>query len=101
MVHLLIKIQLKDYKLKINSIPLFCDNMSEINISKYPVLHSKTKHIEVRYHFIRECVQKIIINIQFVKFEEQLVDIFAKPLCEDRFCMLRTNLGMRDFNYVE
>ena len=58
-----LKTQLEDYKLKINSIPLFCDNMSAINISKNLVLHSRTKHIEIKYHFIREHVQKGTIDI--------------------------------------
>ncbi|XP_057745484.1 secreted RxLR effector protein 161-like [Arachis stenosperma] len=96
-----LKTQLEDYKLKINSIPLFCDNMSAINISKNPVLHSRTKHIEIKYHFIREHVQKGTIDIQFVKSEDQIIDIFAKPLCEDRFCSLRKSLGMFDLSFVE
>ncbi|XP_057745411.1 secreted RxLR effector protein 161-like [Arachis stenosperma] len=89
-----LKIQLADYKLNVENIPLSCDNMSAINISKNAVLHSRTKYIEVRFHSIREHVQKGNISIQFVKSEDQLADIFIKPLAEDRFCMLRTNLGI-------
>ena len=96
-----LKTQLEDNKLKINSIPLFCDNMSAINISKNPVLHSRTKHIEVRYHFFREHVQKGTIDIQFVKSEDQLADIFIEPLCEDRFCTLRKSLGMFDLSSID
>ncbi|KAL1291005.1 hypothetical protein AAHE18_20G170500 [Arachis hypogaea] len=96
-----LKTQLEDYKLKINSIPLFCDNMSAINISKNHVLHSITKNIEIKYHFIRKHVQKGTIGIQFVKSEDQLADIFTKPLCEDRFCTLRKSLGMIDLSSID
>lgn len=75
--------------------------MSAINISKNLVLHLRTKHIEIKYHFIREHVQKGTIDIQFVKPEDQLADIFTKPFCEDRFCSLRKSLGMIDFVSVE
>ncbi|KAL1364175.1 hypothetical protein AAHE18_03G199200 [Arachis hypogaea] len=93
-----LKIQLADYKLNAENIFLMCDNMSAINISKNPVLHSRTKHIEVKFHSIREHVQKGDISIQFVKSEEQLADIFTKPLAEDRFCMLRTCLGILSYD---
>ena len=95
-----LKTQLADYKLKDEYIPLMCDNMSAINISKNPVLHSRTKHIEVKFHSIREHVQKGDISIQFVKLEEQLADIFTKPLAEDRFCMLRTCLGILSYDFL-
>ncbi|XP_072074026.1 secreted RxLR effector protein 161-like [Arachis hypogaea] len=72
---LCLKTQLADYKLKVSNIPLFCDNISAINISKNPVLRSITKHIEVRFHSIREHVQNENLDIQFVKFEDQLADI--------------------------
>ncbi|XP_072088036.1 secreted RxLR effector protein 161-like [Arachis hypogaea] len=89
-----LKTQLADYKLRVSNIPLFCDNMSAINISKNPVLHSRTKHIEVRFHSIREHVQNRNLDIQFVNSEGQLADIFTKPLIEERFCKLRTELGI-------
>ncbi|XP_072090534.1 uncharacterized protein [Arachis hypogaea] len=64
-----LKTQLADYKLNVSNVPLFCDNMSAINISKNPVLHSRTKHIEVRFHSIREHVQNGNLDIQFVNSE--------------------------------
>ncbi|XP_072077812.1 uncharacterized protein [Arachis hypogaea] len=89
-----LKTQLADYKLNVSNILLFCDNMSAINISKNPVLHSRTKHIEVHFHSIREHVQNENLDIQFVNFKGQLADIFTKPLIEERFCKLRTELGI-------
>ena len=72
--------------------------MSAINISKNPVLHFRTKHIEVRFHSIREHVQNENLDIQFVNSEGQLADIFTKPLIEERFCKLRTELGILAFS---
>ncbi|XP_072076806.1 uncharacterized protein [Arachis hypogaea] len=78
-----LKTQLADYKLNVSNILLFCDNMSAINISKNPILHSRTKYIEVRFHSIREHVQNGNLDIQFVNSEGQLADIFTKPLIEE------------------
>ena len=76
------------------NIPIMCDNTSAINLSRNPIQHSRTKHIEIRYHFIRDHVQKGDIKLDFVKSEMQLADIFTKPLNEERFCMIRRELGM-------
>ena len=75
-----------------------CDNTSAINLSKNPVHNSKTKHIEIRYHFIREHVANENIKLEHVSTENQVADIFTKPLSEDRFCNLRRELGMIDVN---
>ena len=63
-------------------------------MSKNPIQHSRTKHIEIRYHFIQDHVQKGDVELEFVNIEKQLADIFTKPLSEDRFCMIRRELGM-------
>ena len=49
---------LKDYGLTFKKVPLFCDNTSAINIAKNPVQHSRTKHIDIRFHFLRDHVEK-------------------------------------------
>lgn len=54
-----IKQQLQDYRLKFDHVPIKCDNTSAINISKNPIQHSRTKHIEIRHHFLRDHVQKV------------------------------------------
>nr|KYP49454.1 Copia protein [Cajanus cajan] len=80
-----IKHQLEDYDIYESSIPVLCDNTPAINISKNPVLHSRTKNIEIKHHFIRNHVQKGTFELIYVKTEEQLADIFTKPFQEDRY----------------
>ncbi|GKA32780.1 retrovirus-related pol polyprotein from transposon TNT 1-94 [Tanacetum coccineum] len=77
--------QLKDYGFNSNKIPLYYDSQSAIAISCNPVQHSRTKHIHVRYHFIKEQVEHGITKLFFVRTEYQLADIFTKVLPEDRF----------------
>ena len=83
-----------DYGLVLNGIPIFCDNTSVIAISDNPVQHSRTKHIDVRHHFIREHVERGTVKLIYVPTEKQLADIFTKPLDETTFNRLVSNLGM-------
>ena len=89
-----IRNQLRDYGLLLNKIPIFCDNTSAITISNNPVQHSRTKHIYIRYHFIREHVMNGTVELHFVPTEQQLADIFTKPLDESTFSRLVCELGM-------
>ena len=86
--------QLLDYDLQLSKIPIYCDNTSAIAIANNPVLHSKTKHIEIRYHFIRGHVMIGDVQLHFVPTEYQLADLFTKPLDETRFNLLISELGM-------
>jgi len=86
--------QLLDYDLQLSKIPIYCDNTSAIAIANNPVLYSKTKHIKIRYHFIRDHVLNGTIELHFVPIEYQLADIFTKPLDETRFNTLISELGM-------
>ncbi|KAJ9542059.1 LOW QUALITY PROTEIN: hypothetical protein OSB04_028565 [Centaurea solstitialis] len=86
--------QLQDYDIQLSKIPIYCDNTSAIAIANNPVLHSKTKHIEVKYHFIRDHVMNGDIELHFVPTEYQLADLFTKPLDVTRFNMLISELGM-------
>ena len=88
------KQQLEDYVISFDHIPIRCDNTSAINLTKNYIQHSRTKRIEIRYHFIRDHVQKGNIKLEFVSTKMQLADIFTKPLSEDRFCMTRKELRM-------
>ncbi|KAJ9547854.1 hypothetical protein OSB04_020397 [Centaurea solstitialis] len=86
--------QLQDYDIQLSKIPIYCDNTSAIAIANNPVLHSKTKYIEVRYHFIRDHVMNGDIELHFVPTEYQLADLFTKPLDVTRFNMLLSELGI-------
>nr|GEY87835.1 retrovirus-related Pol polyprotein from transposon TNT 1-94 [Tanacetum cinerariifolium] len=90
------RIQLTDYGYHFYKISIYCDSKSAIAISCNPVQHSKTKHIAVRYHFIKEHVEKGTIELYFVKTDYQLADIFTKALPVDRFNYLVRRLGMRN-----
>ncbi|GJY35177.1 integrase, catalytic region, zinc finger, CCHC-type containing protein [Tanacetum coccineum] len=90
-----LRTQLTDYGFHFDKIPMYCDSKAAIAISCNPVQHSRTKHIDVRYHFIKEQVEKGIVELFFVGTEYQLADLFTKALSEDRFKYLVRQLGMR------
>ncbi len=70
-------------------IPIRSDNTSAISLSKNHIQHSRTKHIEIRYHFIGDHLQNGDIELEFVSTNPQWVDIFTKPLIKDRYCTIR------------
>ncbi|GKB15837.1 hypothetical protein Tco_0849760 [Tanacetum coccineum] len=71
---------LVDYGIRLDDIPIMCDNKEAIDLSKNPVQHSRTKHIEIRYHFLRDNIQKGNIFIEKVSSEDNITDILTKPL---------------------
>jgi hypothetical protein len=87
---------LRDYGYKLTKVPLLCDNESAIRMADNPVEHSRTKHIAIRYHFLRDHQQKGDIEIAYINTKEQLVDIFTKPLYEQTFTKLRRELNILD-----
>ncbi|GKA38185.1 retrovirus-related pol polyprotein from transposon TNT 1-94 [Tanacetum coccineum] len=89
-----IKSQMDDYDVLYDKVPIFCDNTSVIAISNNLVLHSRTKHIDIRYHFIKDHILKGDIKLYFVPTDLQLADIFTKPLVEPSFTRLVAELGM-------
>ncbi|GJR11467.1 retrovirus-related pol polyprotein from transposon TNT 1-94 [Tanacetum coccineum] len=93
--------QLKDYGFDYNKISLYCDSQYAIAMSCNPVQHFHTKHINVCYHFIKEQVERSIIELYFVRTEYQLADMFTKALSQDRFAYLVRQLGMRCLTLVE
>nr|GFB61152.1 copia protein [Tanacetum cinerariifolium] len=90
-----IRTQLTDYGFHFDKIPMYCDSKAAITISYNPVQHSHTKHIDVRYHFIKEKVEKGIVELFFVGTEYQLADLFTKALPKERFKYLVRRLGLR------
>nr|GEX14449.1 retrovirus-related Pol polyprotein from transposon TNT 1-94 [Tanacetum cinerariifolium] len=93
--------QLTDYGFHFNKILIFCDSKSAIARSCNLVQHSRTKHIAVCYHFIKEHVEKGTIELYFVKTDYQLADLFTKALPADRFNNLVRRLGMRSLSPQE
>ncbi|GKE67699.1 hypothetical protein Tco_1521860 [Tanacetum coccineum] len=86
--------QLTDYGLIFNKIPLYYDNKSAIALCCNNVQHSRSKHIDVRYHFIKEQVKNKVVELHFVRTEYQLADIFTKALPRERFNFLIEKLEM-------
>ncbi|GJU39137.1 retrovirus-related pol polyprotein from transposon TNT 1-94 [Tanacetum coccineum] len=90
--------QLTDYGFKFNKIPLNCDNKSVFALCCNNVQHSRAKHIDVRYHFIKEKVENGIVELYFVRTEYQLADIFTKALPQERFNFLVEKLGLKSMS---
>jgi hypothetical protein len=89
-------IPLRDYGYKLSKLPLPCDNESAIRMADNPVEHNRTKHIDIRYHFLRDHQPKGDIKIAYVSTHNQLADIFTKPLDENTFSKLRNELNILD-----
>nr|GEU49132.1 retrovirus-related Pol polyprotein from transposon TNT 1-94 [Tanacetum cinerariifolium] len=85
-----------DYDVRLDDVPIMCDNKGAIDLSKNPVQHSRTKHIEIRHHFLRDNVQKGHNSIKKVPFVDNIADILTKPLKRESFNNLRLGLGMME-----
>ena len=85
---------LLDYGIEQGTMTVYCNNTSAINISKNPIQHSRTKHIDIRHHFIRDLVEDRVVTLDHVHTESQLADIFTKPLGSLRFDSLRKSIGV-------
>ncbi|GJX06137.1 hypothetical protein Tco_0194069 [Tanacetum coccineum] len=90
--------QLSDYGFAFNKIPLYCDNRSAIALCCNNVQHSPSKHIDIRHHFIREQVEKGVVELYFVTTDYQLADIFTKALPRERFEFLLSCLGVKSMS---
>jgi hypothetical protein len=75
---------------------IYCDNKSTIAITKNPLHHSRTKHIAIKYHFIRQPEATKQIQLEYCTTEDQIADIFTKALPRSRFELLRTMLGVTE-----
>ena len=85
---------MQDYGVKQETMSVFCDNQSAIDISRNLVQHSRTKYIDIRQHFIRDLVEEKIISLHHIPIENQLADIFTKPLDVTRFESLHKSPGI-------
>nr|GEV22823.1 retrovirus-related Pol polyprotein from transposon TNT 1-94 [Tanacetum cinerariifolium] len=92
------RLQITDYGLKFKKISLYRDNKSAIALCYNNVQHSRSKHIDVRYHFIKEQVKNGVVELYIVRTEYQLADIFTKALPRERFHFLVEKLGMKNMS---
>ena len=81
---------------KSRAITLKIDSESTIQLSKNPVFHDRSKHIDVRYHYIRECVEENRVKLESVRTVDELADILTKALGPQQFCELRSKIGVID-----
>nr|GFB30191.1 copia protein [Tanacetum cinerariifolium] len=90
--------QLTDYGFDFNKIPLHCDNRSAIALCCNNVQHSRSKHIDIRHHFIREQVERGVVELYLVSTDYQLADIFTKALPRQRFEFILPRLSMKSMS---
>nr|GEX60160.1 putative reverse transcriptase domain-containing protein [Tanacetum cinerariifolium] len=88
---------LTDYGLGFNKIPMYCDNKSAIALCCNNVQHSRSKYIDIKFHFKKEQVENEVVELYFVNAEHQLAHIFIKALCRERIEFLINKLGMQSF----
>ncbi|GJV31010.1 hypothetical protein Tco_1391410, partial [Tanacetum coccineum] len=79
-------------------IPLYCDNKSAIALCCNNVQHSRSKHIDIKHHFIKEQVENGVVELYFIRIENQLADIFSKPLARERLEFLIKKLEMQSMS---
>jgi hypothetical protein len=80
---------------------IYCDNSSSIKLSKNPIMHGRCKHIDVRYHFLRDLTKDGIVEMVHCNSGDQIADIFTKPLKLDSFYKLRAMLGVYDVGKLD
>lgn len=76
---------LRDYGIPQDTMVVYCDNSSFIDISKNPIQQSRMKHIEIRYHFIRDFVERKVVSLEYIRTEHQNATFLTKPLDGLRF----------------
>jgi hypothetical protein len=81
-----------------NGSVILCDNSSSIKLSKNPVMHGRCKHIDVRYHFLRDLTRDNVIELRHCSSQDQLADVLTKPLKLESYCRLREGLGVVDLS---
>ena len=91
-----LSILLSDLNLKTEGeMVLLVDNKSPINLAKNPIAHGRSKHIETRFHFLRDQVNKGKLRLEFCRNDDQMAYVFTKPVKKERFEELRFKLGVR------
>jgi hypothetical protein len=80
--------------LEMRETAILCDNQSCIKMTENPVFHDRSKHIEIRYHFIHDMVQRGALKLQYISTDEQVADVMTKPLSRVKFEHFRDKLGI-------
>ncbi|KAD0618051.1 hypothetical protein E3N88_43979 [Mikania micrantha] len=80
---------------------IWCDSRSAIHLSKNPALHGRSKHIELKHHFIRDMVAQKQVELKFCNTEDQTADVLTKALCREKFTHHRFKLGVKEFELRE
>ena len=65
-----------------------------MKLSENPIFHDRSKHIDMRYHYIRNMVERGAVRLQYISTDEQIVDVLTKPLCSAKFVYFQDKLGM-------
>jgi hypothetical protein len=81
---------------EMNPTTIHCDNQSYVKLSENPVFHDKSKYIEIKYHYIKDMVQRKTVHVQYFSTHEQIADIFTKPLAKTKFEYFRERLGLME-----
>ena len=79
---------------KIDAIDIYCDNQTHIKLTEKPMFHNKSKHIEIKYHYIRDIVQRGVVKLQYVPTKERVADVLTKPLSHVNFECFQDNIGL-------
>ena len=82
------------FNLELDTTVILCDNQSCIKMTENPVFHDRSKHIEIRYFYIRDMMQKGAIKLQYVSTDEQVADVLTKPLSRVKLEHFRDKLGV-------
>jgi hypothetical protein len=77
-----------------------CDNQSSIKLTNNPIYHARSKHIETQHHFVREKIQSKEIDLMYCNTNDNVVDIFTKPLGKDKFVISRDKLGIVENSFL-
>ena len=80
---------------------IFCNNQSCVKLSENPVFHDRSKHINMKYHYIRDILQKGVVKLQYISTDEQVADIFTKPLARVKFVYFQEWLGVVENPFID
>lgn len=85
---------------KLGPVVIYVDNKSAIDLAKNPVFHGRSKHIDIRYHFIRECVERKEVEVRHISSENQRADVLTKAMSAIKFDRMRALLGLKNLQKI-